>query len=58
MFYIMTMTYVINVRILECEDLENGESWRKIFKFDFYRGWYLLSNGTISNDNVVLVTLT
>ena len=27
--------------------LEKDESQRKMFKYDFYRGWYLPSNGTI-----------
>ena len=36
-------------RISKCEYPENGESYRKIVKYDFYRGWYLSSNGTIAN---------
>ena len=47
--YVMTVTYIFKSTNSKCEYLENVESWLKMLKYDFYRGWYLLSNGTIGN---------
>ena len=49
MLYVVTLTYIVKVTNFKFEYLENGESWRKMLKYDFYRGWYLPRNGTIAD---------
>ena len=44
--YIVILTYIFNVtKFLDVQYLENGVSCRKIPQYDFYRGWYSLSDG-------------
>ena len=50
MLYITTLTYTF--KIMNFEMLISRKRWElaKVLKYDFYRGWYLPSNGNIAND--------